>query len=278
MHREQDVELAVGADSISLRLLFPSADSHDAVVYFHGGGWVVGDIDDYVAVGRSLAAGSRAAVVLVNYRLAPEYPYPTAVEDAWAATCWVEEHLPQLTGVGGGRLIVAGDSAGGCLAAVVAQRAQRRGTPRIALQVLIYPVTDCDFTTPSYKDEANQLRLTVDTMRWFWDLYLPDVELRGRPDASPARSADLAGLPPAVILTAEHDVLRHDGERYGAGLRDAGVQVEVREFAGQMHGFMSMLGILPASETAIDFVAQRVRAALDSTPLAGPGLAELVGT
>jgi acetyl esterase len=278
MDRETDIDIAVGTARITLRCLRPSPDARDVVLYFHGGGWVVGDIDDYVALGRSLAARSDATVVLANYRLAPEHPYPVAVEDAWSAACWVEDHLAELTNAQGGRIVVAGDSAGGCLSAVVAQRARRRGTPRLALQVLIYPVTDCDFTTRSYQDEANQLRVSADTMRWFWDLYAPDEDLRTYPDASPLRSKDLAGLPTAVIVTAEHDVLRDDGERYAALLQKAGVPVDIQEFAGQMHGFMSMLNILPASEIAIDYVARRIRAFLDTTPSAGAGRDELVGT
>ena len=139
-------------------------------------------------------------------------------------------------------------------------------------------MTDNDFTKPSYLDDANQLRLTTETMRWFWNLYLPDETLRACPDAAPLRSSYTAGLPPAVIVTAEHDVLRDDGERYAGLLRESGVAVEVREFAGQMHGFMSMIGVLPASETAIDFVAQRITSSLEAEPAGGSDSEELVGT
>jgi acetyl esterase len=263
LHREFDVALNVDGGIVMLRCLLPSSAPCGAVLYFHGGGWVVGDTEDCVALGRLLADRSNASVVLVNYRLAPEFPYPVAVEDAWTATCWVGAHMAELT-KGRGDLVVAGDSAGGCLAAVVAQRARRRGTPHIALQVLVYPVTDCDFTTPSYLDEENQLRITTETMRWFWDLYLPREALRAVPDASPLQCRDADGLPPALIVTAEHDVLRDDGARYAELLRDADVPVELHEFAGQMHGFMSLVNILPASESAINLVARRIRSSLTS--------------
>ncbi len=156
-------------------------------------------------------------------------------------------------------LIVAGDSAGGNLAAVVALRARDRGGPRIALQVLIYPVTDADLDRPSYVDPDNQLLLTRDAMVWFWDHYVPDAARRAEPDASPLRADSLAGLPPAVVLTAEHDVLRDEGEAYAERLREAGVPVDFRRHEGQTHGFFTFL-MLPGSERGFQHVVKAVRA------------------
>ncbi len=156
-------------------------------------------------------------------------------------------------------LIVAGDSAGGNLAAVMAQRARDRRGPAIALQVLIYPVVDADFDRPSYTDADNQLLLTREAMVWFWDHYVPDASRRVEPDASPLRAASLAGLPPAGVLTAEHDVLRDEGEDYAERLREAGVEVDFRRHEGQTHGFFTIL-LLPGSERGFQHVVKAVQA------------------
>jgi acetyl esterase len=236
-----------------------------ALVYYHGGGWVIGGIDDFDTLGRQLAERTGCAVVLVDYRLAPEHRHPTAAEDAWAALRWVSGHVREIAG-DAVPLIVAGDSAGGNLAAIVAQRARDEGGPYIALQVLVYPVTDCDLDTPSYLDPANQLMLTREAMIWFWDHYAPDQPSRERADASPLRAADLSGLPPAVILTAEHDPLLDEGEAYAQRLREAGVPVEHRRFAGQMHGFFTMVNVLPGSAAGIDHVVEALERHLAPLP------------
>ena len=157
-------------------------------------------------------------------------------------------------------LIVMGDSAGGNLSAVMAQRAHREGGPQLARQVLIYPVTDADLDNDTYTDPENQLLLTRESMVWFWDHYAPDPASRRNPDASPlqAADADLAGLAPAVVLTAEHDVLRAEGEAYADRLRAAGVPTQARRFPGQMHGFFSMVGVLPGSAAGLDYVAEQL--------------------
>jgi acetyl esterase len=155
-------------------------------------------------------------------------------------------------------LIVAGDSAGGNLSAIMALRARAAGGPSIALQVLVYPVTDCDLESTSYRDPANQLMLSRESMVWFWDHYAPDPEARLHPDASPLRSANLSGLPPAVILTAEHDVLRDEGELYATRLLKAGVPVRHRRFDGQMHGFFTMVDLLPGADEGLDYVATAI--------------------
>ena len=165
-------------------------------------------------------------------------------------------------------LIVAGDSAGGNARAAVDATA-RDAAFELAMQILVYPVLAADFTSNSYMDEANQLVLTRAGMRWFWDQYLPDIAARHHPDASPALAADLTGLAPAVVVLAEHDVLRDEGARYAEALREAGVPVDVRVFEGQMHMFFALVGVLPASAAALDYVGERVAAALDGTVSSG---------
>jgi acetyl esterase len=250
-----------GADGgeFDVRVLVPQRPVGSLVVYYHGGGWVIGNIDEYDNLGRQLATLLGAAVVLVNYRKAPEHRYPAAVEDSWAALQWA---AAQMTEIAGGQvpLVVMGDSAGGNLSAIMAQRARREGGPELARQVLIYPVTDADLDNGTYRDPENQLLLTRESMVWFWDHYAPDPASRRNPDASPlqAADADLAGLAPAVVLTAEHDVLRAEGEAYADRLRAAGVPTELRRFPGQMHGFFSMVGVLPGSAAGLDYVAEQL--------------------
>ena len=252
MARLENVELG----SLRLRLLVPNERARGVIVYYHGGGWVLGALDQFDALARRLAERTGCAVVLVDYRLAPEHRYPTAVEDALTALHWTAANLEEIAG-SAVPLIVAGDSAGGCLAAVVAQRSREAG-PEIALQVLVYPVTDCDLDRASYLEPENQLLVSRDTMAWFWDHYAPDPSVRTSPDASPLRARTLAGLPPAVVLTAEYDVLRDEGEAYAQRLAQDGVRVEHERFDGQMHGFFMLGDILPSSAAGIDFVARAI--------------------
>ncbi len=252
--RDERIPVAGGA-TITGRVIVPEGAPRGVIVYLHGGGWVIGAIDEFDALGRRMAQRTGAAVVLVDYRLAPEHRFPTAVEDSVAAVRWVDEHIEQIAG----RrvpLVVAGDSAGGNLTAVVTLRARTAG-PRIAAQVLVYPVTDAQFEGPGYRDPANQLLLTRDGMIWFWNHYAPDPAVRTHPDASPLRAADLSGLPPAIAVFAEHDVLRAEGEAYVERLRGAGVRVAQRCFPGQMHAFFTLLN-LPASGDALEFVAREL--------------------
>ena len=260
MARVEEHELALPDGVVPLRVLVPVEPSRGVIVYYHGGGWVLGTIDEFDTVGRKLAERTSCAVVLVDYRLAPEHRYPTAVDDSYAALEWTAEHLDDIAG-GDVPLIVAGDSAGGNLAAVMAVRARDRKGPTIDLQVLIYPVTDADFERPSYTDPANQLLLTCDAMIWFWDHYLPDASRRTEPDASPLQTADLSGLPPAVVLTAEHDVLRDEGEAYAELLGSAGVPVDFKRHARQTHAFFMLL-MLPGSESGFQQVVKAVRACI----------------
>jgi acetyl esterase len=250
----RDRRVRVGGGGVPLRILTPCAHPRGVIAYYHGGGWVLGGIDAFEALGREIAARTGCAVVLVGYRLAPEYRFPTAVEDSWAALQWIAAHLTEIAGERV-PLLVAGDSAGGNLAAVVAQRALTAGGPAVELQVLVYPVTDCDLNTTSYLDPASQALLSRELMIWYWDHYAPSHEARTHPDASPLRGPQLAGLPPAVILTAEHDPLRDEGELYATLLMRAGVPVRHRRFAGQMHGFFTLIGLLPGARDGLDFVA-----------------------
>ena len=206
-------------------------------------------------------------MVLVAYRLAPKHRYPVATADAYAALEWTAANLQRIAG-GEVPLFVAGDSAGGNLSAVVAVRARDRKGPEIALQILIYPVTDADFDRPSYTDPENALLLTREAMIWFWDHYVPDPARRAEPDASPLQTADLSGLPPAVVLTAEYDVLRDEGEAYAQRLADAGVPVDLRRYPGQMHGFF-ILQMLPGSELGYQQVVKAIRAHLVASPNRG---------
>jgi len=244
----------------TLRILVPIKDPRGVIVYYHGGGWVLGSIDESDTVARKLAERTSCAVVLVDYRLAPEHRYPTAVDDSYAALEWVGEHLADIAGHEA-PLIVAGGSAGGNLAAVMAVRARDRGGPHLALQVLIYPATDADFDRPSYTAPENQVLLTREEMIWFWDHYLPDASRRTEPDASPLHTEDLSGLPPAVVLTAEHDVLRDEGEAYAKRLEQANVTTDHKRYTGQVHGFFDLL-MLPGSELGFQQVVKAVKACI----------------
>ena len=243
--------------SFQVRVLTPVEPPAGVIVYYHGGGWVVGSIDESDTLGRKLAERTSCAVVLVDYRLAPEHPYPVAVDDSYAALEWAAAHLDQIA-AREAPLIVAGDSAGGNLSAVMALRARDRNGPRIAMQVLVYPVTDANFDRPSYTDPENQLFLTRDSMVWFFDHYIPDAARRSEPDASPLYAEDLSGLPPAVVLTAEHDPLRDEGEEYAQRLEQAGVEVDLQRHLGQMHAFFALL-MLPGSERGFQQVVRAIR-------------------
>ena len=243
---------------VPVRVFTPEGPARGVVVYHHGGGWVIGALDEFDHLGRVLATRTGCVVVLVDYRLAPAHRYPAAVDDAWVALRWVDEHLVDLAGARV-PLVVAGDSAGGNLSAIVARRTRDAGGPALAAQVLVYPVTDADVDRPSYVDPENQLLVGRDSMIWFWDHYTPDAAVRAEPDASPLRAPDLAGLPPAAVLLAEHDPLRDEGDAYATRLAEAGVAVERRLVPGQMHGFFTMVGgVLPGAAVGMDFVVGEI--------------------
>jgi len=230
------------------------------VVFFHGGGWVVGTLDTYDPLCRALAAATPAVVVSVDYRLAPEHRWPAAVEDAYAATEWASRNAAALGGAQH-RLAVAGDSAGGNLAAVVALGARDRGGPAIALQLLVYPVLDVAGGTASWQEYADGYHLTADGMRWYWDHYLGGAD-GAAPDASPLRAAFVGGLPPALVIGAEYDILRDEGEAYAARLAEAGVDATASRHAGVVHGFVRWRAVTGAAEDALQEAAAALRSAL----------------
>lgn len=238
----EDGEIA----GVRVRTYVPDG-AHGTVAYFHGGGWMLGTLDSVDAVCRALAVAARARVVNVDYRLAPEHRHPAAVQDALAVTRALEPPLA-----------VAGDSAGGNLAAIAA----RHERARVAAQLLVYPVTDAGVNTPTYREFADGFGLTAAGMQRFWDLYLDGADGLA-PDASPLRAEDLAGLPPAYILTAECDVLRDDGEAYAHRLREAGVEVTLDRVAGAVHGFWRWQ-TTELARAAVERAGEALRASLAS--------------
>ncbi|HEX6688549.1 MAG TPA: alpha/beta hydrolase [Solirubrobacterales bacterium] len=231
------------------------------IVYFHGGGWTIGDLDTCDSVCRFLAVNVPAAVLSIDYRLAPEHPFPAAVEDAFAAYLWAAANTPRL-GVDPGRIAVAGDSAGGNLAAAVSLLARDEEGPSPAMQALIYPVTDAMGGLPSRDVFAKGFLLTRADMDWFEDHYLPPASDHSDPRVSMLRADDLTGLPPAYVATAGFDPLRDEGEAYAARMQEAGVQVALRRHPGLIHGFANMTAFSPTAEAAMLELAGAIRSGL----------------
>jgi acetyl esterase len=257
----RDLAIPGPGGPIPARLYRPTATGIlPVLVFFHGGGWVVGDIESHDTGCRHLANRAECAVVSVDYRLAPEHKFPAAVEDCLAATAWVAGNAAALC-VDPSRLAVGGDSAGGNLAAVVSLLARDHGTPRIGYQLLIYPATDAAMRHDSIARFADGYVLTRSTMRWFYEQYLRAPDDAADWQASPLAAPDLAGLPPAFILTAGYDPLCDEGDAYAARLAAAGVAVTHRRFPGQVHGFALNGKIIRAAETALDEAATALRAA-----------------
>jgi acetyl esterase len=251
----RDHRVPVEAGEVAVRVFTPRGTApRPALVYFHGGGWVSGDLDTHDAICRTLANAAGCVVASVDYRCAPEHVFPTAAEDAYAAARWVAEHARDL-GVDARRLAVAGDSAGGNLAAAVALMARDRGGPPLSFQVLIYPVTDAAFDTPSYRDNGEGYTLTRAGMQWYWDQYVPKAADRAHPYAAPLRAPSLAGLPPALVITAEYDPLRDEGEAYARRLVEAGGRVTQTRYPGAIHAFFRMTNVLDLARAAVAEVA-----------------------
>jgi acetyl esterase len=252
-------------DEISIQIVKPPGTGNETlpvVMYFHGGGWVLGGFDTHERLLRELANGAHAAVVFVNYTRSPEAKYPIPIEEAYTATKWIAEN-GQTLNLDPSRLVVAGDSVGGNMATVVALLAKERGGPPIIFQLLFYPVTDANFDTPSYLAYQEGYFLTREAMKWFWDNYLSNDTNRKEPIVSPLQASveQLSGLPPALVIVGENDVLRDEGEAYAHKLMKAGVPTTATRYLGTIHDFVMLNPITdtPASRGAIDQAAHTLK-------------------
>jgi acetyl esterase len=257
----QDTTIAGGpSGEVSIRILRPKGASGQlpVILYTHGAGWVFGNAHTHDRLIRELADGTGAAVVFTNYSLSPEARYPTAIEEIYAVLEWVAEH-GQENGLDGSRIAVSGDSVGGNMTAAITLMAKQRSGPKIAAQVLFYPVTDASFDTDSYHQFAEGYFLRRDAMQWFWDQYTTDEDQRNEVTASPLRATteQLAGLPKALVINAEADVLRDEGEAYGRKLREAGVDVTATRYEGIIHDFV-LLNALRGTNAAQAAITQAV--------------------
>jgi acetyl esterase len=266
-HIEDRVIEAGPTGKISLRIVRPehAKGPLPVVMYFHGGGWVLGDKNTHDRLIREIANGTQAEVVFVDYDRSPETKFPVPIEEAYAATRYVAEH-PKQFDVDASRMAVAGDSVGGNMAAAVTLMAKERGGPALRYQALLYPVTDANFDDGSYNEFADGPWLTKNAMKWFWDAYAPNVADRDKITASPLRASldQLRGLPPALVITDENDVLRDEGEAYARKLSQAGVRVTAVRYEGTIHDFamLNALSDTPATRAAIDQTNAMLKKAL----------------
>jgi acetyl esterase len=252
----RDVAVPVRDGEIAVRVYSPEGP-RALIVWFHGGGWVVGGLDSHDAMCRMLANASGAGVISVAYRRAPEHRFPVALEDCWDALGWSAREWPRLP------LIVGGDSAGGNLAAVCAIRARDRGGPDLAAQILVYPIVDHDMTRASYAEHGDEdLMLGTEDMAWFFGHYLPVPSERDDPEVSPLRAPDLAGLPPAIVVIDEYDPLRDEGRAYAARMREAGVEVIEHFYEDMPHAFFQFVNVFERGDEAVAQVGADVRAAV----------------
>jgi len=250
--------------SIPVRLYTPEGrGAHPLLLYFHGGGWVLGGLDTHDTVCRELAHGAGCAVMSVDYRLAPEHQFPAAPDDCYAALVWAATNAAAI-GVDATRIAVGGDSAGGNLTCVTALQARDKGGPRLCFQLPVYPVTNHSLDTPSYRENAKGYLLETESMAWFWGHYLPSDRDGEHAYASPLRATDFRELPPALVITAEFDPLRDEGEAYGKRLQEAGVPTELRRYDGMIHGFFGMSAIMDQAKAAIADASTALRRAFQS--------------
>jgi acetyl esterase len=259
----EDRRIPGPAGEIPVRIYRPAADApRPAVVFFHGGGWVAGDLNTHDVICRILTNAARCMVVSVDYRLAPEHRFPAGPDDCYAATVWTANNAASI-GADPSRLAVAGTSAGGTLAAVVAMMACDRRGPRLACQVLWYPATDAAMDTPSHRDysSGSYYLLSCADMEWFWNYYLSSERDRANPYCCPGMAKDLTGLPPALVITAEYDPLRDEAEDFAARLKRAGVAVKCTRYEGVTHAFTGMALILDKGRESIVEAAAALREA-----------------
>jgi acetyl esterase len=262
----EDREIPGPRGAIPIRIYTPGGDGpFPILVFFHGGGWVIGNIESHDGLCRSLTNAAGCVTVSVDYRLAPEHKFPAAPEDCYAATLWVAANAATING-DPQRIAVGGDSAGGNLAAVVPLMIRERGGPRLVYQLLIYPATDYFPDTPSMRDNADGYFLTRVDMVWFTNHYLTSEDDAKNPYVSPIKAKDLKELPPAMVITAEFDPLRDEGEMYAARLKEAGVPVVVKRYNGMIHGFFSMSAMLNQGKKAQEEAVAGLRAAFAATP------------
>ncbi len=257
-----DMEIPGPGGDIPVRFYYPQGEGpFPAVVYFHGGGWVICDLESHDPVCRMLANRSEAVVMAVDYRRAPENKFPAAVEDAYMAACWLVENAESVD-VDPARVAVAGDSAGGNLATVVALLAKEHGNPPLVFQLLVYPITDYYSPgTPSYEENAEGYYLTKKDMIWFWNNYISEASHATSPYAAPLRAPDLSGLPPALIITVEYDPLRDEGEAYAKRLQEAGVSVKLSCYNGTVHNFFRLGGVIEQGNQAMNEAGAALKAA-----------------
>ena len=265
--RVDDRSIPGPQSQLPIRIYTPEGSGpFPALVWFHGGGWVIGDLDTADATARNLTVGSSCVVVSVDYRLAPETKFPGPAEDCYTATQWVAQNAASIE-VDPGRIAVGGDSAGGNLAAAISLMARDRGGPSIEFQLLVYPVTDRDFATRSYTENAEGYQLTRDTMIWYWDHYLQNDTDASNPYAAPLQDRDLSGQPPALVITAEYDPLRDEGEAYAQKLTAAGVRTTATRYDGMIHGFFGMGAVVDQGNQAMDQACSMLRATFDTPVL-----------
>jgi acetyl esterase len=258
------------ADGVPVRMYRPSADPVlPVIVYFHGGGWTIGSIEQFDPITRQVANAANAIVVSVDYRLAPEHPFPAPLDDCWQALVWAAKNAEAFGG-DPSRLAVMGDSAGGNLAAVCALLARNAGGPELTRQILVYPVTDCDFDTSSYQENGEGYLLTAEDMRWFFSCYTAAGTSAATDPSdwriSPLRAPDLSEVAPAVVLTAEFDPLRDEGRAYAARLEGAGVPVVRMPYDGLIHGFFGLSAAFDASRDALQRISAELSLAFGTLP------------
>ena len=257
------------AQPIPIRVYWPAAGRDlPVLLFFHGGGWVIGNLDQVDAQCRALANGAQCVVVNVDYRLAPEHKFPAAVDDAYAAVRYVAAQAAEFD-ADAGRIAVAGDSAGGNLATVCCLKARDENGPKIAFQLLIYPVTDYDDDRPSMREFAEGHMLTRPLMDYFWRHYVASPAEGRNPQASPINAKSLAGLPPAMVITAECDPIRDQGEAYARKLQEAGVPMTMKRYAGAIHVFFNLGGVIDSGREAVADAAVALRQAFGAEAGAG---------